>query len=116
MEQKSDVISSKSQVNYDYATIKITQSRIDKGLIAVPVSLTDKFPAHSGTIQIYLNDSPDSEIKTYSSYTSSTRECRIGGVKDWFRQNNVKSGDEIVIQFLDQKNFVYRLIPEKNFI
>jgi len=81
MEDKSSgVIQSKSKINYNYATIKITQSRIDKGLIAIPVTLSKWFPGHNDTIQVYLNDSPVSQTKNYSSYTSSTHECRIGGV------------------------------------
>jgi hypothetical protein len=106
----------KSEINYSYKTIKITQSRINKGLIAIPVSLSNWFPDHNDTIQIYLNDSPVSQIRHYSSYDSSTRECRIGGMRQWFQQNNIKSGDEIVIQLIDKERFIYRLIPEKNFI
>jgi len=34
----------KSSLNYNYQTIKITKSRIDKGLIAIPRSLLDWFP------------------------------------------------------------------------
>jgi len=117
MSQKSsNVIRSKSQINYSYATIRITQSRIDKGLIAIPVTLAEWFPSHNETIQVYLNDSPVSQTKHYSSYTSSTRECRIGGVRQWFQQNNIKSGDEIVIQFIDKEHSIYRLIPERNFV
>ncbi|NIV11084.1 MAG: HNH endonuclease, partial [Aliifodinibius sp.] len=97
----SKVVRSKSEINYSYATIKITQSRIDKGLIAIPVSLIKWFPDRNDTIQVYLSNSPVSQDKHYSSYRSSTRECRIGGMKEWFRQNNIKSGDEIVIQFID---------------
>lgn len=111
-----NVIQNKSEINYSYATIKITQSRIDKGLIAIPVSLTKWFPDKNDTIQVYLSHSPISQAKHYSSYRSSTRECRIGGMKEWFMQNNIKSGDEIVIQFIDKENFIYRLIPEQNFI
>jgi hypothetical protein len=114
--KSSNVIVGKSKLNYSYATIQITQSRIDKGLIAIPVSLAERFPDHNETIQIYLNDSPMSQTKHFSSYTSSTRECRIGGVRQWFQQNNIKSGDEIVIQFIDKKSFIYRLIPESNFL
>ena len=110
------IIRTKSAVNYSYTTIKITQSRIDKGLIAIPVNLADKFPLKNESIQVYLNNSPRSQIKNYSAYSSSTRECRIGGLKDWFQQNNIQNGDEIVIQFLDTLNFVYRLIPEQDFI
>ena len=117
MESKSsNVIRSKSRITYPYATIRITQSRIDKGLIAIPVALTEWFPDHNETIEVYLNDSPVSQTKHYSSYSSSTRECRIGGVRQWFQQNNIKSGDEVVIQFIDEESFIYRLIPERNFI
>lgn len=115
-QKSSNVTRSKSQITYSYATIKITQSRIDKGLIAIPVPLAEWFPSHNETIQVYLNDSPVSQTKHYSSYTSSTRECRIGGVREWFQQNNIKSGDEIVIQFIDKERFIYRLIPERNFV
>ena len=111
-----EIIETPSAINYPYATIRITQSRLDKGLLAIPVSLSEHFPSHNERIQIYLNDSPVSEIKQYSSYSSSTRECRIGGVRQWLKQNNIKSGDEIVIQFLDEEQFTYRLIPERNFI
>ena len=117
MQQKSSkIIQNKSQITYSYATIRITQSRLDKGLIAIPVSLTKWFPDHNDTIEVYLNDSPTSQIKHYSSYNSSTRECRIGGMKQWFQQSNIKTGDEIVIQLLDKKRLVYRLIPERNYV
>lgn len=111
-----NVIQSKSEINYSYATIKMTQSRIDKGLIAIPAGLSKWFPDKNDTIQVHLSDSPVSQAKHYSSYSSSTRECRIGGMKQWFRQNNINSGDEIVIQFIDEERFIYRLIPERNFI
>lgn len=110
------MVQSKSKINYSYATIKMTQSRIDKGLIAIPKTLAKWFPDHNDTIQVYLNDSPVSQVKHYSSYSSSTRECRMGGVREWFQQNNIKSGDEIVIQFIDKAHFIYRLIHERNFI
>ena len=111
-----NIIQSKSEINYSYATIKITQSRIDKGLIAIPVSIAKWFPNKNDTIQVHLSYSPVSEARHYSSYSSSTRECRIGGMREWFRQNDIKTGDEIVIQFLDKEKFIYRLIPERNFI
>jgi hypothetical protein len=110
------VIQSKSEINYSYVTIKLTQSRIDKGLIAIPIALAKWFPDHNSNVQIYLNDSPVSQTEHYSSYNSSTRECRIGGMRQWFQQNNIKSGDEIVIQVIDKERFIYRLIPERNFI
>ena len=86
MKQRPEVVRSKSQINYSYATIRLTQSRIDKGLIAVPAALAKWFPDHNADIEIYLNDSPISHSKRYSSYSSSTKECRIGGVRRWFEK------------------------------
>jgi len=105
-----------SPINYNYATIKITQSRLDKGLIAIPTSLARWFPEQNARIQIFLDDAITFEIKRYSSYKSRTRECRIGGMAEWFRNNKIKDGDEIVIQLIDKERFVYKLIPESRFI
>lgn len=116
MRQRPEVVRSKSQINYSYATIRLTQSRIDKGLIAVPAALAKWFPDHNADIEIHLNDSPVSHSKRYSSYSSSTKECRIGGVRRWFEENDLRSGDEIVIQLIDKERLIYRLIPEVNFV
>jgi uncharacterized CHY-type Zn-finger protein len=94
----------------------MTPSRLSKGLIAIPVALTKWFPKQSGVVHVYFGDSSDLQPKVFSSYDSSTRECRIGGVADWFKESGIKSGDEIVIQVIDEENFVYRLIPEREFI
>lgn len=109
-------IISKSEINYDYKTVKITQSRIEKGLIAIPVALSKWFPIHNAVIQVYLDDSPILQPKSYSSYESSTNECRIGGMREWFEKNNIKSGDEILIQLVDKKNYIYRIVTERKFI
>ena len=105
-----------SKINYSYATIKATQSRIDKGLIAIPVSLVQWFPDHRTTIQVFLDESAVLYPKSYSPYTSSTRECRIGGMAEWYNKNKLKDGDEIVVQLIDKKRFVYRLVPEQKFL
>ncbi len=105
-----------SPINYNYATIKITQSRINKGLIAIPVSLAKWFPERNTRIQICLDDAITPEMKHFSSYKSTTKEGRIGGMAVWFRDNNIKDGDEVVIQLIDREKFVYRLIPENRFI
>lgn len=112
----SQVIQSRSLINYSYATIEITQSRLDKGLIAIPMSLAAWFPDYNTTVQVYLDNSPVLYTKTYSSYKSATRECRIGGMAEWFKENRIHSGDEIVIQLVDKERFIYRLIPERTFI
>lgn len=110
------MIKIKSPINYNYATVKITQSRINKGLIAIPVSLAKWFPDSNTRIHIYLDDSPIKEVKNYSSYKSRTRECRIGGMAEWFRKSKIKDGDEIVIQLINKEQSIYRIIPEHKFI
>ena len=110
------IIESNSIINYSYNTVKITQSRLDKGLLAIPVSLTNFFPENSAKIFVMLDDSLTLEIKNYSSYKSSTRESRIGGLKEWYQKKKLKNGDEVVIQKIDGEKFVYRLISENRFI
>lgn len=116
MRKSPQIIQSKSEINYNYVTIKMTQSRIDKGLIAIPVSLAEWFPKHNAMVHVYLDDSPVLQHKNYSSYESTTHEYRIGGMRKWFEKNNIKNGDEIVIQVIDKENFIYRLISERKFI
>lgn len=116
MPESSKVILNKSEINYSYVAIKMTQSRIDKGLIAIPVFLLRWFPNYGDSIQIYLDDSLTAQTKRYSPYNSSTHECRIYGMKRWFEKNKIKNGDEIVIQIIDKDKFIYRLINKANFI
>jgi hypothetical protein len=112
----SQAIKRKSEIIYDYSTVRITRSRIEKGLIAIPLSLANWFPRYNTTIKVFLGDSHVMRNKHYSSYTSSTRECRIGGMSEWFRLNKIKDGDEIVIQLVDKEKFIYRLVSEQGFI
>lgn len=105
-----------SNTNYQYETIIITQSRIEKGLLAIPQSLSNYFPTKNTNIKIYLNDSINLSIKRFSSSESTTRENRIGGLADWYKEINIKDGDEIVIQIIDQRNHIYRMLSEKRFI
>ena len=102
----------KSQIPFDYVTIKITESRIQKGLLAIPVSLIDLFPKNTKKIFL-LNELGKEETKSFTPYKSSSRECRIGGLKDYYTKNNIKAGDELVIQLLDDGKF--KIIPENVF-
>lgn len=113
---QSLMIKIESKINYSYATIKVTQSRINKGLIAIPVSLVRWFPDHKTTIRVFLDESAVLHTKSYSPYTGSTRECRIGGMAEWYKENQLKDGDEIVVQLIDRKHFIYRLVPEQKFL
>ena len=99
-------------IPYNYITIKTTKSRIDKGLLAIPVSLVSKFPKSDSKIYL-LDDKGKEEAKTYTPYHSSSRECRIGGLKAFYSKYKIKDGDEIVIQIIDVGK--YKIIPEKYF-
>jgi len=101
-----------SSIPYNYITIKTTKSRIGKGLLAIPVSLISQFPKLASKINV-LNDKGQEEEKTYTPYQSSSRECRIGGLKAFYSKYKIKDGDEIVIQILDEGK--YKIIPEKIF-
>ncbi len=102
----------KSKIPFDYITIKTTKSRIDKGLLAIPVSLIDLFPKTSTKIFL-LNETGKGEAKSFTPYNSSSRECRIGGLKEFYTKNKIKDGDELVIQLLDDD--LFKIIPERIF-
>ena len=103
----------KSKIPFNYKTIKVTQSRLNKGLLAVPVSLIDYFPKQKGEIYIVAGTGDKVNAKTFTPYTSSSRECRIGGMRDFYEKFQIKDGDEIVVQMLDDSK--YRILPEKQF-
>jgi hypothetical protein len=103
---------SKSNIPFDYVTVKTTKSRIDKGLLAIPVSLVDLFPKTASKIFL-LNETGKEEAKSFTPYNSSSRECRIGGLKEFYTKNKIKDGEELVIQLLDDDKF--KIIPEKIF-
>ena len=96
----------------NYTTIKTTRSRIDKGLLAIPVSLVDWFPKENGSIYIVSKDGT-AKRHSFTTYSSSTRECRIGGMKQFYADYQMQDGDELVLQKFD--NDTFRLIPEKSF-
>lgn len=109
-------IAAESEINYDYKTFRVTKSRIEKGLVAIPRGFSNYFPKYNQRIKIYLDDSQDPILKTFSSYNSSTNENRIGGLKYWFSENQIREGDELILQILDKERFIYRLYKEQTFI
>jgi hypothetical protein len=114
--EDSKRIIKRSEINYDYKTIRVTKSRIEKGLLAIPRGFSKYLPKSSQKIKIYLDDSSNPFSKTFSSYYSSTNENRIGGLKDWFAENQIRDGEELILQILDKEKFIYRLLPESIFI
>lgn len=113
---KPKIITEISKIEYDYFTIKVTQSRINKGLLAIPVSLIDVFPKNKQKIKVYFNNSTNYSELNFTPYTSSSRECRIGGLKEWFNLHQVRSDDELVIQIIKKDKNEFRLFTEKQYL
>ena len=103
----------KSKVPFNYRTIRVTQSRIDKGLLAIPVSLIDYFPQKRGRIYVAFGDEEEDNEKNFTPYTSSSRECRIGGMRDFYEKFQIKDNEELVIQMIDECK--YRILKESQF-
>lgn len=102
-----------SRLPFNYRTIRITQSRINKGLLAIPVSLIDYFPKKKTRVHVATGMDAASDMKSFRPYTSSSGECRIGGMRDSYEKLGLKDGDEVVLQFLDSER--YRILTEKQF-
>ncbi len=102
-----------SRIPFNYKTIKVTQSRIDKGLLTIPVSLIDYFPNQKTKVYVATGISEKASAKNFTPYTSSSRECRIGGMRDFYEKFQIQDGDEIVIQMLEDNK--YRILPERQF-
>ena len=101
-----------SDIPLDYITVKTTHSRIDRDLLAIPVSLLDLFPKKSGMIYLVRNDGVMQKHR-FTARDSSTRECRIYGLRQFYSDYQIQDGDELVIQKFD--NDKYRLLPESVF-
>ncbi len=103
-----------SEIPYHYKTIRITQSRINKGLLAIPVSLIDYFPKDKKKIQVFYGDEMKAVQKNFTPYKSTSRECRIGGMGKFYSKFNVEDGEELVVQFIDENQF--RILTENQYI
>ena len=96
----------------NYTTIKLTKSRIDKGLLAIPVSLLHLFPNKKCKIFITMQNNASKEVN-FTPYESSSRECRIGGLSEFYKHFNIQGNDELVLIKIDDKKF--KLLSEKFF-
>ena len=80
--------------------------------MAIPVSLTEMFPKSANNIYL-IDENGKEEKKSFTPYNSSSRECRIGGLKSFYEKYNISDGEELVIQLLDEEK--YKIVPEKLF-
>lgn len=103
-----------SHIPYNYKTIRITQSRINKGLLAIPKSLEDSFPTQKTKVKVSTGIDNKFAFKNFTPYASKSHECRIGGMQKFYKECGIKNGDEIVIQILGDDE--YRILLEKDFV
>jgi hypothetical protein len=102
-----------SKLPFNHKTIRVTRGRINKGLLAIPVSLIDYFPKRKNKIHVAFDKDKKDSLKNFTPNSSSTREGRIGGMKNFYKKFNVQGGDDLVIQILDKER--YRIFTEKQF-
>ncbi len=114
--QKYQIQTVNSEIEYNYSTIKLTTSRINKGLLAIPVSVLEMFPKEKRKIKIYFDANEKYVEVNFTPYSSSSRECRIGGMKKWYDLHNVKANDEVVIQKLNKDEYSFRILTERHFL
>lgn len=100
----------------DYIRVRITPSRVAKGLLAIPVSLRQIFPKDRRNVLICFDDSKRFIEKPFSPYESTTRECRVYGLSSWYNKHNAVGGEYVVITVLDEAQYTYRFSFEKFYL
>lgn len=110
-----ELIKQQSPINNNYTTIKMTRSRLEYGLLAIPSAMLNLFPNQSTDIYIYFDNSNVLQEKKFI-ISEKNREARVYGLSEWYKKNNISAGDEILIQAINNKQRVYRFITEKKFI
>lgn len=102
-----------SNLPFNYICIRTTQSRIDKKLLAIPANLSDRFSQNINKICVL--DENDREIfKAFTPYKSTSKECRIGGMGEFYKKFEIKADDEIVIIFYAKDKI--KILPERYFL
>jgi len=104
-----------NNINYNYITLKNSQSRLSYGMIAIPRSLLFLFPEYSTDIFILFNNSQILQRKKFI-ISEKNKEARIYGLSQWLKKNITIPDDEIVIQLVDKEKLIYRFINEKKYL
>lgn len=80
--------------------VKLTKSRIEKGLLAFPRKFQRLFPSVPGKVTVFLDDDQIPRQKPYAPFESTTRECRIYNLRSWFLKHKAAVGDwvEVVVE------------------
>lgn len=112
---KHNSLEVKSRINYEYLTVRLTRSRINYGLLAIPKDLLFLFPTASTDLWIKFDGFQSVNKKSFV-LSEKNKEARIYGLSNWFTKNNLKENDEIVIIVDDFDKKIYKFFTEKKFI
>lgn len=110
-----NILKVKSGIDYEYLTIRLTRSRINYGLLAIPKDLLFLFPTVSTDLWIKF-DGYHSVNKKSFVISEKNKEARIYGLSNWYIKNNLKENDEIVIFIDNFEKKVYKFFTEQKFI
>jgi hypothetical protein len=90
-------------------TMRVSASRLKKGLLAIPQEFKDWFPREKGQIHVVFDDEEKTRALTFNPYGPEVKENRIFGVGRWFSKRGVREGDLISITLEDQDRRLYRI-------
>lgn len=90
--------------------VLLTKSRLEKGLLAISRKFRSLFPPSPQRVTVFFDDDSKPYQKPYTPYESTTRECRIYNLRQWFRRHRAAVGDwvEVIVEATG-----YRLIFRK---
>jgi HNH endonuclease len=94
-------------------TIRVSASRIEKGLLAIPQKFKDWFPSEKGQIQAVFDDEEKFKALTFHPYDPAVKENRIFGLGRWFSKRSVREGDLISITLEDPDRQLYRIALDR---
>jgi 5-methylcytosine-specific restriction endonuclease McrA len=91
-------------------TLRVSASRLEKGLLAIPQRFKDLFPAERCQIKVLFDDGDKPEVVTFHPLDSKVKEARIFGLAGWFSKRNVQEGDVVSIRLEDPIKQTYRIV------
>ena len=78
----------------------LTKSRLEKGLLAISRKFQRLFPPSVQKLTVFFDEETTPYQKPYTPYESTTRECRIYNLRQWFRKHQATVGDwvEVIVE------------------
>jgi len=94
-------------------TIRVSASRLEKGLLAIPQKFKDWFPGEKGHIQVVFDDEEKAKALNFHPCDLVVKENRIFGLGRWFSKRRVDEGDLISVTLEDLDGRLYRIALDR---